>query len=418
MIGNITAERVSRAPQPERAARSLEFGVYRDGDNNLDDVQSLVIAQALQTSKKDGSIEFTIEDTTSRSGFEPKNTLRTESYSIADGTFTSSVKIAPPHDMSERGNLARFVGHVLDKAEAAGAKQTWVDLVDHGGGDGGGMQSDHSDTGIMRADDIAGAIADGVKLHAKAHPEDAGRGVDGVVANQCLMATVAFSSALSDAGVRFLAASPETMLAPGVPSSVAHDIAAHADDPAKMARAVVATTMNATYGPKGEGFKPAAAFDVIDLDPEKMKAVRDAVTTLNSALVSASEHRSQRAAIREDARAIDGMVRFPEGKSMPWRADRPAIALYDTFSQDGRLDPSVRAAASHARDAVAATVLAHRETDDFEPFNDADYSNAYGPTVHFPLTAKQIDSWAPVVSETDNDFYKSVGADDLTRAVA
>jgi hypothetical protein len=150
----------------------------------------------------------------------------------------------------------------------------------------------------------------------------------------------------------------------------------------------VATTMNATYGPKGEGFKPAAAFDVIDLDPEKMKAVRAAVTALDSALVSASEHRSQRAAIREDARAIDGMVRFPEGKSMPWRADRPAIALYDTFCQDGRLDAGVRTAASHARDAIAATVLAHRETDDFEPFNDADYSNAYGPTVHFPLTPK------------------------------
>ena len=28
--------------------------------------------------------------------------------------------------------------------------------------------------------DIAGAVADGVALHAKEHPEDAGRGVDGV----------------------------------------------------------------------------------------------------------------------------------------------------------------------------------------------------------------------------------------------
>jgi hypothetical protein len=40
------------------------------------------------------------------------------------------------------------------------------------------------------------------------------------------MATVAFSSSLSNAGVKYLAASPETMLAPGVPTSVAHDIAA------------------------------------------------------------------------------------------------------------------------------------------------------------------------------------------------
>jgi hypothetical protein len=232
------------------------------------------------------------------------------------------------------------------------------------------------------------------------------------------MSTVAFSSALSNAGVKYLAASPETMLAPGVPTSVAHDIAAHASDPVKMAKAIVATTMNKTYGTREDGFAPAAAFDVIDLDPAKMKTVRDSVTALDSALIDAAQHRTQRAAIREDARAIDGMVRFPEGKSMPWRADRPAIALYDTFAQDGRLDTSVRTAAANARDAIASTVLAHRESDDFAPFNDADYSNAYGPTIHFPVTPKQIDSWAPQISETDNDFYKSVGAGDLADAVA
>ena len=409
MIGTIATE---------RASRSLEFGLYRDGDNNLDEVQSLVIAQALRTSEKDHSIEFTVEDTTSRRGFEPADVLRTESYTIADGELSNTVNVSSPHDMSARTDLAKFVSHVLDNAETSGAKSTWIDLVDHGGGDGGGLQSEHSNVGIMRADDIAGAIADGVAMHAKAHPEDGTRSVDGVVANQCLMATVAFSSALSDAGVKYLAASPETMLAPGVPSSVAHDIAAHAGDAVKMARAVVATTMNATYGPPAERFGPAAAFDVIDLDPAKMKSVRDAVTTLDSALVSAAQHRDQRAAIRQDARAIDGMVRFPEGKSLPWRADRPAIALYQTFSEDGRLDPSVRAAALHARNAIADTVLAHRESADFEPFNDADYSNAYGPTIHFPVTPRQVDTWAPQISETDNAFYKAVGAADLAGAVA
>jgi hypothetical protein len=40
---------------------------------------------------------------------------------------------------------------------------------------------------------MAQAIADGVALHAKEHPEDAGRGVDGVVANQCLMDTLGFA---------------------------------------------------------------------------------------------------------------------------------------------------------------------------------------------------------------------------------
>jgi hypothetical protein len=260
MIGTVNTERSSRA---------LEFGMYRDGDNNLDEVQAVTIAQALQTSKADHSIEFTVEDTTARRGFEPEDVLRTESYEVADGKLSKEVRVSPPHDMSARADLTKFVAHVLDNAENAHAPQTWIDLIDHGGGDGGGLQSAHSRSGIMREDDIAAAIAGGVALHAKEHPEDAGRGVDGVVANQCLMSTVAFSSALSHAGVKYLAASPETMLAPGVPTQVAHDIAAHENDPAAMAKSVVDTTMNESYGPPGDGFAPAAAFDVIDLDPVK-----------------------------------------------------------------------------------------------------------------------------------------------------
>jgi hypothetical protein len=232
------------------------------------------------------------------------------------------------------------------------------------------------------------------------------------------MATVAFSSALSHAGVKFLAASPETMLAPGVPSNVAHDIAANEGDPAAMAGSVVTTTMNQTYGSPYDGFAPAAAFDVIDLDPGKTAAVQSAVKTLDAELTSAAADKATRAAIREDARAIDGMVRFPEGKTMPWRADRPAIALYQTLSEDGRLGQSIRSAALAARNAIVDTVLAHRESDDFAPFNDADYSNAYGPTVHFPVTPRQIDSWAPQISETDNAFYKSVGAAALAKVIA
>jgi len=409
MVGTVNAERSSRA---------LEFGMYRDGDNNLDEVQAETIAQAVATSKADHGIEFTVEDTTSRRGFEPEHVLRTESYTVADGKLSRAIDVTAPHDMSARSDLTKFVAHVLDNAENAHAKQTWIDLIDHGGGDGGGLQSDHGDAGIMREDDIAGAIADGVALHAKEHPEDAGRKIDGVVANQCLMATIAFSSALSHAGVKFLAASPETMLAPGVPSSVAHDIARHEGDPGAMAASVVATTMGTTYGSTYDGFAPAAAFDVIDLDPGKTAAVQAAVKHLDAELTSAAASRTARAAIREDAKAIDGMVRFPEGKTLPWRADRPAIALYETLSEDGRLGESVRAAALAARNAVADTVLAHRESDDFAPFNDADYSNAYGPTVHFPVTTKQIDSWAPEISETDNAFYKAVGAGALAKVIA
>jgi hypothetical protein len=43
--------------------------------------------------------------------------------------------------MSDESNLAAFVTRTLDNAEASGAKQTWIELVDHGGGDGGGLQT-------------------------------------------------------------------------------------------------------------------------------------------------------------------------------------------------------------------------------------------------------------------------------------
>ena len=209
------------------------------------------------------------------------------------------------------------------------------------------------------------------------------------------------------------------MLAPGVPSGVAHDIASHLGNPVAMAKAVTDTTMDETYGPRDGGFAPAAAFDVIDLDQKKTAAVASSIKSLDALLTSAAADRTQRTAIREDARGIDGMVRFPEGDKMPWRADRPAIALYQTFSEDARLSPQVRAAALHAENTIADTVLAHRESIDFAPFDDADYSNAYGPTVHFPVARNQVDTWAKNgISETDNAFYKSVGAADLAKVVA
>ena len=232
------------------------------------------------------------------------------------------------------------------------------------------------------------------------------------------MATLAFESSLSHAGVRYLAASPETMLAPGVPTSVASDIAHNAEDPQAMARAIVDRTMSTRYGEAGERFGPAAAFDVLDLDPQKIANVETAVRTLDGALLAAASHGAARSAIRQDAKAVDGMVRFPESKGMPWHADRPALELYGTFASDGRLPDDVRAAARSAASAVGATVIAHRESDGFGPFDGADYSNAAGPTVHFPVSAKQIDPWAPQISETDNAFYGMVGADALSKVIA
>jgi hypothetical protein len=163
---------------------ALQFGLYRDGDNNLDTVQSPVIDQAFRVSANDAQIAVTVEDTTARRDFVADGGRRTESYDLRGGEIDGAVRIDAPHDPSSRANLARFVARTLDAAQHNNAKQTWIDLVDHGGGDGGGLESD-SHHGIMSSTDMAGAIADGIALHAQEHPEDAARTVDGVVANQC-----------------------------------------------------------------------------------------------------------------------------------------------------------------------------------------------------------------------------------------
>lgn len=66
------------------ARRSLEFGIYRDGDNNLDAIQESTLTQALRTSAHDSRIQFTVEDTTAlrapvvpRQGLDGKGDLRT-----------------------------------------------------------------------------------------------------------------------------------------------------------------------------------------------------------------------------------------------------------------------------------------------------------------------------------------------------
>jgi hypothetical protein len=401
--------------------RSLEFGIYRDGDNNLDAIQESTLAQALRTSAADSRIEFTVEDTTrlrSDGDAIESGDLRTARYVIADGGV-GQARVGAPQDMSDEQNLAQFVARTLDNAQATGAKQTWVELVDHGGGDGGGLET--ADGSVMSMPDIARAIADGVAMHAAAHPEDAGRSVDGVVANQCLMETLGFADALSHAGVRYLAASPETMLAPGVPSDVAHSIASNQRDPSAMAKAVVNDVMRTKYDAGGLGrFGPAAAFDVLDLNPSKLSAVERSIKDLNDDVGTQAERSSVRSVVREDARAIEGMVRFPQAeRDMPWRADRPAIAFYNTLATDGRLDARLRNDAAHAESAVRDLVLAHGESDDFAPFGGADYSDAIGPTVHLPTSRRQIDPWASHgVVETNNAFYHNVDQSEMTRVLA
>jgi hypothetical protein len=396
---------------------SVQFGLYRDGDNNLDAVQSPVIDQAFDVSEHNKLIAFTVEDTTARRDFTQARGARTEAYAIRDGQVDGSVTVDAPHDPSSRANLAAFVARTLDDAQRTGAKQTWLDLVDHGGGDGGGLESD-SHHAIMSSTDMAGAIADGLALHAKAHPDDAGRGIDGVVANQCLMSTLGFADALSRDGVKWLAASPETMLAPGVPTDVADDIARNVDDPVAMAKAVVRDTMATRYGIPGMGsYAPAAAMDVLDLDPKKIATMRDAVKALDGALAKeAGANDGVANAILDDANSVDGMVRFDDGR-LPWHADRPAIALYETFANDARLSDPLRTAAHTAASAVGDLILAHKESSGFGPFAGASYKDAVGPTVHFATSRGQLDPWAPKVSETHTAFYKAVGAARVDKAL-
>jgi hypothetical protein len=393
--------------------RALEFGIYRDGDNNLDAIQENVVSQAVRTSGSDRSVQFTVEDTTARHG----DRLHTGEFTIADGRM-GHVATEKAHDMSDEGNLAAFVARTLDNAEASGAKQTWIELVDHGGGDGGGLQT--SDGSCMSMPDIAKAISDGIALHAKEHTEDTGRGVDGVVANQCLMNTMGFADALSRAGVRYLAASPETMVAPGVPSSVAHDIAEHADDPNAMAHAVVRDVMHAQFGTVFGPVRPAAAFDVLDLDAKKIASAESAIKCFNDDASSAARDGNIRGALRDDVRSVEGMVRFPEaGKDMPWHADRPAMAVYGAVASDARLSPELRTEALAAGEAVRNLVLAHRESRDFSVFDDANYRDAAGPTIHVPTSRSQIDPWASKgITETHNAFYDAVDQGKLVRAIA
>jgi hypothetical protein len=404
--------------------RTLEFGIYRDGDNNLDPIQESVVSQATQTSAQDGRIQFTVEDTTAthpgpirQAQGDTRHGMHTDRFTIADGRI-GQVDSSKAHDMSDEKNLAAFVAETLDNAEASGAKQTWIDLVDHGGGDGGGLET--ADGSVMSMPDIAKAMSDGAAMHAQAHPEDAGRRVDGVVANQCLMDTMGFADALSHAGVKWLAASPETMIAPGAPTNVAHAIAANEGDPKAMARAVVGDVMDTRYDPGfGMRYAGAAAFDVLDLDPAKIARADAAIKHLNDDAAPAARDSAVRAALRDDARSIGGMARIPDGGDLPWHADRSAMAFYDKVASDGRVSEALRADARNAGSAVGDLVLAHRESNGFGPFGGSDYSDAVGPTVHLPTSKHQIDPWAQAgITETHNAFYQKTDEGAMTRVLA
>ncbi len=405
-------------PLAPAAGRPIVFGVYRDGDNNLDGVQARNVTDFLDATARNPDLKVIAEDTTAlaRRPFV-QGDLRTEYSTIEDGK-QHIARVTSPVDMSDRASLASFVTRALEakaRDHTFANAPVWLDLVDHGGGDGGGLEADSSG-GFMSMEDIAGAIADGRARFAKAHPGADDR-ITGVVANQCLMSTLGFADALSRAGVRYLCASPETMLAPGVPSAkVADDLTK--GDVQRWAPAVVADTMRARYG--AEGYHPAAAFDVLDLAPDKIAAARSAVASFNAA-VEALPHRGIGTdalhEVRSDVAAIKGMARFDHSADMPWHADRPAIAVFDRIANDDRLPDGVRSAASAASGAVRSLVLAHGESAIFGPFHTS-YADAAGPTIHIPTTRRSYDGWAEEgVVETANDFFDAVDGRGLARAI-
>jgi hypothetical protein len=395
------------------------FGVYRDGDNNLDAVQERNVTDFVNVTARNPNLKVVAEDTTSvaRRAFSAGD-LRTESSVIVDGK-QHVVRVTLPVDMSDRRTLAAFVSSTLE-ARARDPRfanaDVWFDLVDHGGGDGGGLQSD-STQGCMSMEDIAGAIVDGRAAFRRAQPRGDDR-ITGVVANQCLMATLAFADALSRAGVKYLMASPETMIAPGVPSAIIADDLTQSRSgwPAQA----VSDTMRARYGISGDLYHPAAAFDVLDLSPSKINGVRHAVRAFNDAV--ASLRQAENGAdllhdVRADVRSVRGMVRFDHSGDMPWHADRPAEAVYDAVAADDRLPAGLRALAGHAADAVRSMVLAHAEAQDFGPFHSS-YRDAAGPTEHFPVSKTAYDPWAGAgTQETHNAFYDAVNGREFARAI-
>ncbi|PZR60621.1 MAG: hypothetical protein DLM53_11270 [Candidatus Eremiobacter antarcticus] len=405
---------VDRQSAPHRVV----FAVYRDGDNNLDEAQERNVTDFVKSTAQNPALKVIAEDTTAlpKSPF-PAGALRSE-WSVIQNGQQHVTRVTPPVDMSNRRSLSNFVEQTLETRfhdPQFRHADVWIDLVDHGGGDGGGLQADISG-GFMGLQDIAGAIADGRAQFNKKCPQG-DDSVTGVLANQCLMATVGFADALSHSGVRYLAASPETMIAPGVPSAKFADVLTRNDE--DWAQQAVDVTMKARYGGV-EGWHPAAAFDVLDLDAGKVGAMRSAVTSFNDAvdaLPHSQEGRETLRDIRSDVRSVRGMVRFDHSKDMPWHADRPAIATYETVAGDERLPQAIRGAAQAAAQEIGGIVLAHEESLNFGPFH-ASYADAVGPTAHLPVSKASYDSWADRgVVETHNDFYDAVHGADFSRSI-
>src|ERR1017187_10850816 len=96
-------------PAPAGASPTLNrvvFGVYRDGDNNLDAVQERNVTDFVHETRQDRALKVVAEDTTGvpHAPFR-RGDVRTE-WSVIEGGKQHVVRIQSGRDMSSRGTLA------------------------------------------------------------------------------------------------------------------------------------------------------------------------------------------------------------------------------------------------------------------------------------------------------------------------
>jgi hypothetical protein len=104
-----------RSPDGAMHATTLQLGIYRDGDNDLDRAEAPALDAAFELGMRDPRIAFTVEDFTARPTFATRlRVRRTEQYRIEGGRAAGRVRVTPPRDPASRAELARFVARTLD----------------------------------------------------------------------------------------------------------------------------------------------------------------------------------------------------------------------------------------------------------------------------------------------------------------
>lgn len=401
MSNNVAASAAGTNVQQSGATPQvvLQYGIYRDGDNNLDQAEGPLIPQAVQVSAKHSNISMLVMDTTSYfDGHPSQNGPRTYTYELYNGKI-SNLTIHPRQDMSKSGNLAEFIAdnyaeaHAIEKAHPGVKVETAIEIIDHGAGDAGAVFVEEPDGTIshMTADDMAAAVRRGAQIHAQRDPSDHARNIEYLDMHVCFSNAMGVINSMSDAGVHYFIGTEETAIAPGTPTTVAADIADNILDPTLMGNAVVEDVLKTRYHAHGLTYGPVAAIDVLDIAPDKMRAAADAERQFN-ALAIEEIRQDPRVAHRliNDARKIPGMQRDDPAAAVPWRADRPAIALYLEFESDPKLPAGLRAAAHNVAVRIAQLIVAHGETHNAVGFG-SDYRDVIGPTTRFPVSYAQVD---------------------------